>query len=63
MKRDPSAYVHNIVRSMQLIEEWIVGGRDEFMRNEQLKAAVVRKLHELTESVQRLPMGQRHQFS
>jgi Uncharacterized conserved protein len=39
---------------MRTIEEWIVGGREEFMNNEQLNTAVVRKLHELTESVQRL---------
>ncbi len=29
-------------------------GRDEFMRDEQQRTAVIRKLHELTESVQRL---------
>ena len=54
MKRDPRVYVQNILRSIQLIEEWIVDGREEFMRNEQLNTAVIRKLHELAESVQRL---------
>jgi len=39
---------------MQVIQDWIVSGREEFMRNEQLNTAVVRKLHELPESVQRL---------
>lgn len=54
MTRDPRAYVHNIVRSIELITQWIAVGRDEFMRNEQVQAAVLRKLHELSESVQRL---------
>jgi len=31
---------------MELIEEWIAVGRDEFMKTEQVQAAVLRKLHE-----------------
>jgi uncharacterized protein with HEPN domain len=54
LKRDPRTYVQHILRCIQVIEEWIVGGRDEFMGNEQLNTAVIRKLHELAESVQRL---------
>lgn len=54
MTRDPRAYLHNIVRAIDLIGEWTVTGREEFLRDEKQQAAVLRKLHELTESVQRL---------
>jgi uncharacterized protein with HEPN domain len=47
---------------MQLIEGWITGGYDAFMSDEQQKAAVLRMLHELSESVQRLQPLYRDQY-
>ena len=41
-------------RCIELIEAWTAGGWEELARDERTQAAVVRKMHELTESSMRI---------
>ena len=54
MNRDPLAYVHHILESMALIEEWVAEGHDRFVTDVRTRQAIIRTLHEITESVNRL---------
>lgn len=62
MKRDPGEYVDHIRESMSYIELWVAEGRDHFLGDVRTQAAVIRKLHELSESIKRLGavVGERH---
>jgi len=52
--RKPDAYVRNIRDSMALLDEWAAEGFDTFCNDAKTNKAIVRALHEVTESVQRL---------
>jgi uncharacterized protein with HEPN domain len=54
LKRDPRAYVDHVRESMAYIEAWVEEGRDQFLRDMRTQAAIIRKLHELSESIKRL---------
>ena len=54
MTRDPREYVDHIRQSMQYIGEWAGDGRDAFFHDVRTQAAIIRKLHELSESIKRL---------
>lgn len=54
MTRDPRVYVEHVAAAIALIERWTSSGRESFLRDELLQSAVIRKLHELAESIQRL---------
>ncbi len=54
MKRDPGEYVDHIRESMGYIERWVAEGRPLFLTDMRTQAAVIRKLHELSESIKRL---------
>lgn len=54
MKRDPGEYVDHVRESMEYIAAWVAEGREQFLNDMRTQAAVIRKLHELSESVKRL---------
>lgn len=62
MNHDPLAYVHHILESMSHVESWVAEGREQFDRDIRTRQAVVRTLHEITESVNRLEplLGERY---
>jgi uncharacterized protein with HEPN domain len=62
VKRDPREYVDHIRASMGHIDKWVADGRDAFFHDVRTQAAILRKLHELTESVKRLHplVGEQH---
>ena len=52
--KKPDVYVHNIDDSIRFIEDWTTGDFEAFLADVKTNKAVVRLLHELTESMQRL---------
>lgn len=56
------AYVEHMLEALDRIEQYVVGGRDEFMASGLVQDAVVRNLQTMTESSQRLSdeLKQRH---
>ena len=54
MSRDPADYIDHIRESMKYVETWVAEGRERFFGDVRTQAAVIRKLHELSESIKRL---------
>jgi uncharacterized protein with HEPN domain len=54
LSRDPADYIDHIRESMRYIETWIAEGREQFFGDMRTQAAVIRKLHELSESIKHL---------
>lgn len=54
MIRDVLEYVDHIQQSIGYIEQWAAEGRDVFDNDMRTQAAIIRKLHELSESIKRL---------
>jgi uncharacterized protein with HEPN domain len=54
LSRDPGEYVDHIRESTRYIESWVAEGREQFLDDIRTQAAIIRKLHELSESVKRL---------
>jgi uncharacterized protein with HEPN domain len=52
--RDPRQYLDHIDASIRYIGVWAADGRDVFMEDMRTRAAVIRMLQELSESVRRL---------
>jgi uncharacterized protein with HEPN domain len=53
--KDDKLYLIYILECIGRIEKFTVGGREEFMGSELIQDAVLRNLHTLSESTQRLP--------
>jgi hypothetical protein len=54
LSRDPGDYIDHIRESTTYIETWVAEGRERFFGDVRTQAAVIRKLHELSESIKRL---------
>lgn len=54
MKRDPRAYLEHIDECITHIATWVGDGREVFMTDVRTRAAMIRMLQELSESVRRL---------
>ena len=52
--RDLLEYVEHVRQSISYIEEWSAEGREVFDNDMRTQAAMIRKLHELSESIKRL---------
>ena len=55
-------YIEHMLESLDRIEQYVSGGREEFMTSDMIQDAVVRNLQTMTESSQRLSddFKQRH---
>lgn len=54
MNRDPRDYVDHIAEAIRHIEQWTAEGREQFLSDIRTRAAMIRMLQELSESVRRL---------
>ena len=53
--KDDRVYLRHINECIRRIEEDVAGGRDAFMASHLIQDAVLRNLHTMSESTQRLP--------
>jgi len=62
MKKD-EFYLNHIIDSMEHIESFISGGKDEFFKSRLIQDAVIRNLEIIGEAVKKLSMDLRMQYN
>ena len=62
MKED-KIYLEYILQCIEKIEEYSVGGKEEFLANSMVQDAILRRLQTLAESTQRLSESTKEQMS
>jgi uncharacterized protein with HEPN domain len=62
LKRDPRDYIEHIDECLRYVATWVEDGRDVFLTDVRTRAASIRMLQELSESVRRLDPLLRQQY-
>jgi uncharacterized protein with HEPN domain len=64
MKKDPLIFLFHINESIQKIERFLgKGTKEEFLKDEELQDAIVRRLEVIGEAVKNLPLAFRNKYS